>query len=89
MRVFRVTLRVGVDADEPTGSATICVAVLDSVGRELIASNLGDSGFLIIRPHTGNAPAGAPSYKGHTIAYSSPHQLVAFNCPYQLGMPGG
>jgi serine/threonine protein phosphatase PrpC len=51
------------------GSSTACVLVLN--GATLAASNLGDSGFCVVR--------------GGATAFQSPQQQHNFNFPYQLG----
>jgi len=51
------------------GSSTGLIVMLD--GDELRASNLGDSGFLIIRDGQ--------------VVYRSKEQQHSFNCPFQLG----
>jgi protein phosphatase PTC7 len=51
------------------GSSTACVCVLN--GATLAASNLGDSGFAVVR--------------GGQTAFQSPQQQHNFNFPYQLG----
>ena len=70
---------------EALGSSTMCVAVLNLATRELVAANLGDSGFLIIRRHLPTAPFQPLNYGGYTVAYISPPQQVSFNLSYQLG----
>jgi protein phosphatase PTC7 len=55
------------------GSSTVCVLTLN--GSTLCASNLGDSGFVIVRD-------GAP-------AFQSPQQQHNFNFPYQIGSADG
>jgi protein phosphatase PTC7 len=55
------------------GSSTVCILALN--GTTLCASNLGDSGFVIVRD-------GAP-------AFQSPQQQHNFNFPYQLGSADG
>ena len=52
-----------------TGSSTALIVMLD--GDELRASNLGDSGLLIIR--------------NGGVVYRSKEQQHSFNCPFQLG----
>jgi hypothetical protein len=93
----------------PTGATTACVLVVDAINRELVAANLGDSGFIVIRrqnqsamnsqssTHSSSSTSSSYSlgsigsdgdalnYRGYTIAYASPQQLVYFNCPFQLG----
>eukprot|EP00271_Cylindrocystis_brebissonii_P004755 TRINITY_DN16597_c0_g1_i1.p1 TRINITY_DN16597_c0_g1~~TRINITY_DN16597_c0_g1_i1.p1 ORF type:complete len:528 (+),score=72.50 TRINITY_DN16597_c0_g1_i1:164-1747(+) len=54
------------------GSATACILVL--ADNKLVAANLGDSGFVVIR-------------NGKTI-FKSPPQQHDFNFPYQLGSEG-
>lgn len=51
------------------GSSTCCILVLD--GNQLLAANLGDSGFMIIR--------------GLEIVYRTKEQQHSFNFPYQIG----
>ncbi|KAK4726864.1 hypothetical protein R3W88_031781 [Solanum pinnatisectum] len=53
------------------GSSTACIITLNSVKNTIVAANIGDSGFLLIR-------------KGKII-YKSPIQQRGFGCPYQLG----
>ncbi|XP_015055075.1 probable protein phosphatase 2C 55 [Solanum pennellii] len=53
------------------GSSTACIITLNSVKNTILATNVGDSGFLLIR-------------KGKII-YKSPVQQRGFGCPYQLG----
>lgn len=55
------------------GSSTVCILALN--GSTLCASNLGDSGFVIVRD-------GSP-------AFQSPQQQHNFNFPYQLGSADG
>lgn len=51
------------------GSSTACVAVLN--GDNLLVSNLGDSGLLILR--------------GGKVTFHTPQQQHGFNFPYQIG----
>ncbi|GAX73580.1 hypothetical protein CEUSTIGMA_g1031.t1 [Chlamydomonas eustigma] len=53
------------------GSATACVMQLDQARRMLVAANLGDSGFIVVRG-------------GKVIAKSKPLQHY-FDCPLQFG----
>lgn len=53
------------------GSATACILKIDSDSGELEASNLGDSGFLVIRDGD--------------VVLRTPVQEHFFDCPYQLG----
>ena len=53
------------------GSATACILKIDSDSGALEASNLGDSGFLVIR-------------NGHVVL-QTPVQEHFFDCPFQLG----
>ena len=53
------------------GSATACVMQLDQARRMLVAANLGDSGFIVIR-------------NGKVFARSKPLQHY-FDCPLQFG----
>ncbi|KAG5583917.1 hypothetical protein H5410_044351 [Solanum commersonii] len=53
------------------GSSTACIVTLKSEKSTIVAANVGDSGFFLIR-------------KGKII-YKSPIQQRVFGCPYQLG----
>jgi len=53
------------------GSATACILKLNETSGELEASNLGDSGFLVIR--------------NGAVVFQTPVQEHFFDCPYQLG----
>ncbi|KAG5583528.1 hypothetical protein H5410_054155 [Solanum commersonii] len=53
------------------GSSTACIITLNSEKNTIVAANVGDSGFFLIR-------------KGKII-YKSPIQQRVFGCPYQLG----
>lgn len=53
------------------GSATACIIRVDEERGELEASNLGDSGFVIVRDGR--------------VHFKSPIQEHFFDCPYQLG----
>jgi len=53
------------------GSCTACVLVL--AGDRLLASNLGDSGFLVLR--------------NGKVAFHCPQQQHQFNFPFQIGSP--
>jgi len=57
------------NSSEIQGSSTCCIVLLD--GYVLKASNLGDSGFMVVR--------------GTDIAYRTKEQQHSFNFPYQLG----
>jgi protein phosphatase PTC7 len=89
-------------ASPAVGATTACVCVVDAHRRELSASNVGDSGFVVLRRVDGDTskassahPAAnggttaaidaSDSYKGWRTVFTSPQQLVYFNCPYQLG----
>ena len=62
-------------ARKVVGSATACIVTLQS--SELFAANLGDSGFLIVRPSKDN--------KSVQLIFKSEEQQHSFNFPYQLG----
>ncbi|GAA6034234.1 hypothetical protein JCM8097_003799 [Rhodosporidiobolus ruineniae] len=75
------------------GSSTACLAVLDAETGKLHATNLGDSGFLVLRPS--DAPASSSSSESsdssaststpsYALHYSEPPQIHFFNAPYQL-----
>lgn len=75
------------------GSSTMCVATLDSSNRQLLYSNLGDCGIMLLR-HIDSPVAGymrerqLPRFQRKNdlrIAYLSQQQLRSFNLPYQLG----
>eukprot|EP00889_Picochlorum_renovo_P002242 jgi/Picre1/29272/NNA_004664.t1 len=53
------------------GSATACIIRIDEERGELEASNLGDSGFVIVRDGR--------------VHFKTPVQEHFFDCPYQLG----
>lgn len=55
------------------GSSTACIMVLDKKSQMLHSSNLGDSGFLVIRQGS--------------IVHQSSEQQHYFNTPYQLAIP--
>mmetsp|Transcript_41000 Transcript_41000/g.94028 ORF Transcript_41000/g.94028 Transcript_41000/m.94028 type:complete len:269 (+) Transcript_41000:1-807(+) len=80
------------------GSSTVCLVALHPFKAELIAANVGDSGFLLLRRQRGSGDAegaigtldaygAADSRKGgsYYVAFRSPQQLRGFNAPYQLG----
>ena len=76
-----------------TGSCTICVATLDAKSYQLLYTNLGDCGLMVLR-HIDSEIAGymrernTPRHmRTHDlrIAYLSQQQLRSFNLPYQLG----
>lgn len=60
------------------GSATICLVVLDALHGVINSANIGDSGYLLMRPPSG------PGEKA-VVKYRSPHQEHEFGRPYQLG----
>jgi protein phosphatase PTC7 len=85
------------DAEEITGSCTICVATVDSDQKQLTVSNLGDCGLMVIR-HMYSETVGymqptsdigsARHKRAMQIAFLSQQQLRSFNLPYQLGYSG-
>eukprot|EP00605_Chrysophyceae_sp_TOSAG23-4_P002576 GSChrysophyteH1.ASY1.ANO1.2843.1 assembled CDS len=60
------------DAEEITGSSTICVASIDNATNQLTVTNLGDCGLMVVRH----------------MPFLSQQQLKSFNLPYQLGYSG-
>lgn len=82
---------------ETIGSSTVCLLCLHSHKNELLAANVGDSGFILLRRNevglavasgtigTLDAYAGDGSGSTHHVAFRSPQQLRAFNAPFQLG----
>jgi protein phosphatase PTC7 len=59
------------------GSSTACVLNLSN--GKLTTANLGDSGFILLRPFEGYPCE-------YEIIYKSPEQQVYFNCPKQLSV---
>lgn len=59
------------------GSATVCIVTIDAARGLLKCTNLGDSGFLILRYF--------PQSEEWQMMYKSPQQEHHFGCPYQLG----
>jgi protein phosphatase PTC7 len=57
------------EAKDIVGTSTGCIVIIE--GDKLIASNLGDSGFIVIR--------------NHKVVLSSKSQQLSWNCPYQMG----
>lgn len=66
------------DATIQAGSSTACLLRLDMVRGKIQSANLGDSGFVHLRPD----PA-SPDGRLEVVAHSPP-QLYGFNTPYQL-----
>lgn len=64
-------LEVAYLATAARGSSTVCILCLEN--ERLHASNLGDSGFMIVR--------------GGELFFMSPQQQHEFNFPYQIGSP--
>ena len=84
------------DAEEVTGSSTICVASIDTLSNQLTVSNLGDGGLMVVR-HMQSTRVGYTTqssrdveHVGHNmgIAFLSQQQLRSFNLPFQLGYSG-
>eukprot|EP00937_MAST-01D_sp_MAST-1D-sp2_P007019 g7019.t1 len=67
------------------GSSTACVVGVQN--EHLIAANLGDSGFMLMREELEGDAAGAAASAWGVVAASSP-QLHYFNCPLQLSFGG-
>ncbi|OUS49287.1 Serine/threonine protein phosphatase [Ostreococcus tauri] len=57
------------------GSTTACIVVIDKEHGLMYCSNVGDSGFMLIRGEPG----------GRYVAHRSPPQEHNFGCPFQLG----
>ncbi|GAA5837050.1 hypothetical protein JCM11251_004484 [Rhodosporidiobolus azoricus] len=82
------------------GSSTACIVALDAETGLLHATNLGDSGFLVLRPSavstsspssetsSSSSDSDSPSHPSFTHSYSlvhsQPPQIHFFNAPYQL-----
>jgi hypothetical protein len=60
------------------GSSTACLVRLDAAQGRLSSANLGDSGFVLLRPDPQSAEGRMQ------VVFSSVPQLYGFNCPYQL-----
>jgi protein phosphatase PTC7 len=65
------------------GSSTALIAVLNGDGV-LKAANLGDSGFIYLRPTAATAAAGG-GRRYFEVIHRSEEQCHGFNCPFQLG----
>jgi hypothetical protein len=72
-KAYKATLSQGLK-----GSATVCLVVLDSLHGVVNSANIGDSGYLLMRP---------PGALGERVLvkYRSPHQEHEFGRPFQLG----
>ena len=75
------------------GSATACLALVDTLAGRLAAANLGDSGLMLLgfRPDArGLGGKSSSSARGRlAVRYRSPAQEHAFGRPYQLGHHAG
>lgn len=72
-KAYKATLAQGLK-----GSATVCLVVFDSLHGVVNSANIGDSGYLLMRP------PGAPGERV-LVKYRSPHQEHEFGRPFQLG----
>lgn len=70
--------KVNEDPSIEAGSSTACLVQMDMVQGKLRSANLGDSGYVHLRPDP-NSPEGRLEVVGQ-----SPPQTYAFNTPYQL-----
>ncbi|KOS16059.1 protein serine threonine phosphatase 2c [Malassezia pachydermatis] len=70
--------QVAQNPDVVAGSSTACLLRLDGVHGKLTCANVGDSGFVHLRPDP-TSPE-----RRMNVVYSSAPQLYGFNCPYQL-----
>lgn len=70
--------QVSKNPDIQAGSSTACLLRLDAVQGKASCVNLGDSGYLHLRPDP-KSPEGRMQ-----VVNSSVPQLYGFNCPYQL-----
>ena len=69
----------------PAGSATACLVSFDSSKGVIRTANLGDSGFLVLRPGVGTGDEGdASTSRMPTVHYQSKPQTHGFNTPLQL-----
>eukprot|EP00602_Paraphysomonas_sp_CaronLab_P010957 CAMPEP_0185019004 /NCGR_PEP_ID=MMETSP1103-20130426/1638_1 /TAXON_ID=36769 /ORGANISM="Paraphysomonas bandaiensis, Strain Caron Lab Isolate" /LENGTH=546 /DNA_ID=CAMNT_0027549071 /DNA_START=373 /DNA_END=2013 /DNA_ORIENTATION=- len=80
-------------AEKVQGSSTICVATVDYNLSQLLYSNVGDGGLMVLR-HIDSETAGymrdrhmPRDMRKHDlrVAYLSQQQLRSFNLPFQLG----
>ena len=80
------------------GSSTACLVALDPFKAELMAANVGDSGFLLLRRHRAKEvgemmgsldayPSDAKRCGQFHVAFRSPQQLRGFNAPFQAPTP--
>lgn len=67
----RAALAVAHQKTRMPGSSTACILALNPEESAVSASNLGDSGFVVIR--------------NGTVVYQTDPQLHYFDCPFQLG----
>ena len=70
--------QVNDDASVEAGSSTACLVQMDMVRGKLLSANLGDSGYVHLRPDP-SSPEGRLEVVGQ-----SPPQIYGFNTPYQL-----
>lgn len=70
--------QVATNPEIVAGSSTACLLRLDAKNGKLSCANVGDSGFVHLRPDP-NSPEGRMN-----VVYSSTPQLYGFNTPYQL-----
>jgi protein phosphatase PTC7 len=71
----------------PAGSATACLVSFDSSKGVIRTANLGDSGFLILRPSVGTAEESGSETGSSgmlSVHYQSKPQTHGFNTPLQL-----
>lgn len=71
----------------PAGSATACIVSFDATKGVIRTANLGDSGFLVLRPALPSHEEATtqPDSTGlHTVLYQSKAQTHGFNTPLQL-----
>lgn len=69
--------RVSADTNVLAGSSTACIVRLDAEKGALSSANLGDSGYVHLRPDS------TPE-KRMQVVYLSPAQQYGFNTPYQM-----
>lgn len=73
----------------PAGSATACILTFDASKGILRAANLGDSGFILLRPAINSEEAIDKDHLSTTAVKLSVHhqskpQVFGFNAPFQL-----
>lgn len=77
---WRMVLAFQHGLERPFGSSTVCVLSLASAAGVIETANIGDSGFLLIRPESDEQSV------QFNVIFKSPSQQHRFNAPYQLSL---